>query len=88
MIQKIFTVYDSKIESYQSPFTANHKGYALRDFERVANDKSTQIGQYPSDFTLFEIGEYDTQTGKITTHDAKISLGIALEFVKSKQETN
>lgn len=88
MLSPIFTVYDSKVESYQPPFTAQHKGYALRDFERASNDSSTSIGQYPSDYTLFEIGTFNTQTGKITQHEAKISLGTALEFVKPKQETN
>ena len=82
MIQKIFTVYDSKVESFQSPFSATHKGYALRDFERVANDPKTAIGEYPADYTLFEIGEFDTATGKLTHHEAKQSLGTALEFIK------
>lgn len=82
MIQTIFTVYDSKVETYQSPFFAIHKGYALRDFEKVANDKSTSIGQYPSDYTLFAIGTFDTSTGKINQYEAKQSLGVASEFVK------
>lgn len=85
MLHYIFSVYDSKVDTFQNPFTAQHKGYALRDFERVANDKSTAIGSYPSDYTLFEIGTFNTQTGEIKQHDAKISLGTAIEFIK---ETN
>jgi hypothetical protein len=84
MLQKIYTVYDSKVETYLSPFISSHKGQALRDFERVANDSQTTVGQYPADFTLFEIGEFDTVTGKIHHYEAKQSLGIAIEFVKSK----
>lgn len=83
MLQKIFTIYDSKVESYQSPFTAIHKGYALREFENVSNDPKTAIGQYPADYTLFEIGEFNTTTGSITQHEVKQSLGTAIEFVKN-----
>lgn len=88
MKQKIFSVYDSKVNSYLNPFFTNHAGNALRDFERVANDIQTQVGQFPADFTLFEIGEFDTETGVISNYEAKKSLGLALEFVKQEQKSN
>jgi len=81
MLLPLFTVYDSKVESYQKPFVAEHKGHAIRDLERVVNDNTTTIGQYPSDFTLFEIGSFDSSTGEIKMHEAKISLGVASQYV-------
>lgn len=83
MKNKVFTVYDSKAEAYLPPFLAQTKGQALRSFADLANDKSTNVGKYPEDFTLFELGEYDSIRGEYSMLQAKISLGVASEFVRS-----
>lgn len=80
MINKVFTVYDSKAEIYLNPFLMKNKAEALRAFIDIANDPTTQIGKHPEDFTLFEIGEFDYDRGEHCNHPAKISLGVALEF--------
>lgn len=81
-MKKLFTVYDSKTESYGVPFAMITKGEALRGFADVANDPSTQISKYPADFTLFELGEYDETTAFFNIHQTKINLGTANEFKK------
>lgn len=83
MILKIFTVYDSKVESYFPPFFERSKGGALRAFEQSCNDASHIFSKYPQDYCLFEIGEYDDQNATIDTHPAPISMGLAIEFKKS-----
>jgi len=80
---KIFTTYDSKAEAYLQPFFMRSRGEALRGWETICNDPNSQFHKHPSDFTLFEIGEYDEQTGTIETYPAKCALGLALEFVKT-----
>lgn len=82
MMSKVFAVYDSKIGSFMAPFFMPTKGHALRAFENLVNDPNTTVCKYPSDFTLFELGEFDDQSGALTLHEAKISLGLALEFVR------
>ncbi|UIB81480.1 nonstructural protein [Flyfo microvirus Tbat2_160] len=82
MILKIFTIYDSKVEAYMQPFFMQSKGAALRAFTDTISDRSTQFSKHPQDFTLFEIGEYDDSTGTLLNYDAKISLGVAVEFQK------
>lgn len=84
MKTKMFTVYDSKAQAYMMPFFMNSRGEALRAWQDLCNDEKTQFGKHPEDFTLFEIGEYDQETGKITQTTAFISLGTALEFKKQK----
>jgi len=84
MKSKIFTTYDSKAEAYLQPFFMGTRGEAIRGWQTVVNDPKTQFNKYPSDFTLFEIGEYDETTGEITAHTAKVSLGVALEFLKQE----
>lgn len=76
---KIFTVYDSKLEAYMTPFFMQKKGEALRAWHSTVNDASTSFAKYPGDYTLFEIGEFDDETGNFTSHESKINLGTALE---------
>lgn len=82
MKKLLFSTYDSKINSYQPPFTAEHAGEAIRAFERASNDPESNIYHYPSDFTLFEIGIFDTETGKIENHKVSKDLGKAIHFKK------
>lgn len=79
---KIFCVYDCKVESFGTPLFFKTKGDALRGFSEVANDLKTQIGKYPADFTLFEMGDYDENKGKFILYSTPTSIACAIEFVK------
>lgn len=80
MMKKVIAVYDSKAEFFRSPMIFDSRGQAIRGFQDLANDDKTEIGKYGGDFTLFELGEWDQITGQYLIHEAKISLGTALEF--------
>ena len=79
---KIYTVYDSKAGFYDKPFVQRSTGEALRSWQTAANSPDTAMGTHPSDYTLFEIGEFDTDNGGIKVYEAKKSLGLALDYVK------
>ena len=66
MIHKIYAVYDSKGESYTPPFFDHAEGRAIRTFADCCNDTSHQFGKHPEDYTLFDLGQYDDNTGTIT----------------------
>jgi hypothetical protein len=82
---KLFVIFDSKAEYYMPPFYSLATGQAIRTFQDMACDPNHQVGQHPSDYTLFEIGEYDQATAKITMLEAKRPLGTALEYVNMKE---
>lgn len=84
---KLFTIYDSKAETYSNPFYSQTTGTGIRMFERTVNDSSTQIHEYPHDFTLFEIGEWNDNDGIIEMYEIKRSLGLALEFKNDSLST-
>lgn len=84
MLLKIYTVYDSKTESYLKPFFLLSPGEALRGFIDIANDKNTAIGLHPEDYTLFELGEWEDSHATFEMHSTPISLGVALEFLKTQ----
>lgn len=83
MIYKVYSVYDSKAEAYMQPFYCQSKGQAIRSFTEVSNDNTSQIGKYPEDFTLFELGEFNDSNGRFTLYDASHPMGKAIEFVKA-----
>lgn len=80
MLLKVFAVYDAKISEFRAPFTMAAVGLALRGWETVVNDPSTEFFKYPSDFVLFELGEFDCKSGRYSALDAPRGLGSALEF--------
>lgn len=81
MLLKVYTVYDSKAEAYLQPFYCKSKGEALRSFTEVCNDKNSQIGKYPEDFTMFELGEFDDSNAQFKMYKSSVALGCAIEFV-------
>ncbi|QXP44345.1 MAG: nonstructural protein [Arizlama microvirus] len=77
----MFTVYDCKVERYLQPFFMQTKGQALRAWTDSVNDSNTNFHKHPEDFTLFEIGSYDDETGKVENHLTPISSGTAMEYI-------
>lgn len=79
---KIFTVYDCKAQNYLQPFFCRSTGEAVRSFTEIANDPKSQIGKYPVDFTLFELGSFDDNTADFVIFNTPVSLGLANDFVE------
>ena len=82
MTKLMYVTYDSKAQTYTTPFYALNQGSALRSFIDIAHDTKHPIGQHPEDYTLFCIGEYDELKGTVKMFEAKKSLGVAQEFIK------
>lgn len=87
MKSKVFVVYDAKVEAYLTPHILRSRGEAIRGFGHAVNDANSLFNKSPADFTYFEIGEYDDQTGVISMYEAKVPLGTAVEFINAMKET-
>lgn len=85
MIISVFAIYDSKSEAFMQPFFMQTKGAALRAFSDTVQDPSTSFNKHPADFTLFQIGEYDDSSGKLSSTKTPLSLGTALEYLSKAQ---
>jgi len=82
----VLAVFDDKTKVFCSPFTAQTISAALRDFAYAANDLDSNIGRYPSDFSLFHIGNYDDETATLIPLTMS-SLGTAIQFVQQTEVT-
>lgn len=82
MKTKVFTVYDSKVKAYLSPFFHATAGSAIRAWETTIQDKDCPFARHPGDYTLFEIGVYDDETANLEMLKAHLNLGTALQYVR------
>lgn len=78
---KIFAIYDSKAQAYLQPFFCVNAGVAIRSFASAANNPEHDFSRFSADYTLFEIGQFETTSGHINTYESQLNLGKAAEFI-------
>ena len=66
MRQSIYSVYDSKIDAYGTPFFSPNHSVALRSFLQAKLDPNTSIHHFPDDFRLYCLGEFDDASGLVS----------------------
>ena len=80
---KLYTVYDSKSESFTPPMANRTRGEAIRGFTDEVNNPNSMLNKHPEDYTLFELAEWDNSTGQIIPLDTPLSCGLAIEYKNS-----
>lgn len=85
MIKKIYSIRDQKSEVFNTPFYQSTHGEAERNFHHLCNDQKSTIAQYPSDFDLYYLGEYDDNTGQFSGLDTPQHIAKAVSQIKPKE---
>ncbi len=80
MINRMFTVFDSKASTFCAPFCFGQMGEATRAFSQSANEPGHPFNLHPEDYTLFFLGIYDGDTAKFDVQNSPEALGNALQF--------
>lgn len=78
MVRKIFSVFDEKAGAYLQPFFFDTKGQAIRAITDCVNDPNHGFYRHASDYTLFELGEFDDTHG--TFNPLNSPIGNLIEF--------
>lgn len=65
MKQNAYAIKDAKTNTYGVPFFTHNDGTAERSFTQAANDPNTTIHQFPQDYALYRVGEFDDESGEI-----------------------
>jgi len=86
MTTKIYSIRDQKAEFFNNPWFAKTHGEAERNFRSLVNDPKSMVSQYPLDYDLYYLGEYDTNTGKIAPLDAPQHIMQAISLVAKHPE--
>ena len=79
MKQIICTVKDRAADAYGRPMFVPSAGVAIRSFsdEINRNNADNQLFNHPDDFDLYELGEFDDNSGLFSLHEQPklLSLG-------------
>ena len=68
----VLSIYDAKAEAFLPPTVVDSIGGALRELEYcVQKNESHEFAKYPSDYTVYEIGQFDKHTGHITPSEKR-----------------
>jgi len=79
MQTELFAVYDNKAQAFATPFSMQNRAMAIRAFKYAVNDKSTEPGKYPEDYSLFILGTFDDADASIELIKTTcIAYGLAL----------
>lgn len=81
---RLYSVYDSKADSFSQPMVRVNDNVAIRDFGIVVNDKRSEnaISVHPEDYTLFCVGEWSSSEGKLSGI-SPMSVVNAVQLVKA-----
>jgi len=79
MIQKMFSIYDSKAQAYITPFFMPEQAMAVRVFADAVNNPEHEFGKHPEDYTLFYLGGFENLTTEYISNNTPVSLGTGLE---------
>lgn len=79
---KAYSIRDSKGEVFHTPFFKKTHGEAERDFTAAVRDDKSQLSQFPDDFDLYYLGEYDDQKGIFKTLDTPQHMIKAVQVLK------
>lgn len=69
MVLSLFSIRDIKASQFLTPFYSQNVSLASRECHSTVNSGNPEnvICKYPEDFELYEIGQFDSDTGKIVT---------------------
>lgn len=65
MLQKFFGVKDLAVQAFNDPGVAGSPGGVIRAFADQANDGKSEIARHPEDYELYELGTFDTDSGRV-----------------------
>lgn len=82
---KVFAVYDKKAMFFHPLFTCENQVQAIRGFERTVKTADTDINEYPSDFALYYLADYDNEKGCIVPLPINQLVAEATDFCTVQQ---
>jgi len=72
---QLFSIFDSKANVFHAPFAAVNADVAMRQFEASASDLNSLLYKFPSDFSLFHVGDFDDGNGTVQALEEFVNLG-------------
>lgn len=64
---KIYSIRDNRTEAFMRPFFLQNNSVLDRALIDAVNNPETQFHQHPEDYAVYDLGEFNEQTGEITS---------------------
>lgn len=77
----IFSIFDAAAAAYLPPFFSPTPAVALRAFSSAANDNDHKFHLHASDYTLYQLGEWDPENGAFKILETRTMMGTASQFI-------
>lgn len=77
---KIFSILDVKAKAYLQPVFFANRDVAIRSCQSMLKSKDNQFVEYPEDYSLYELGEFDSMTGVIIAHSVPLLVGQLVDY--------
>lgn len=80
---KIVAIYDKKAMSFHPAFTVPNMVNATRSLDKAVNSQQGDFADYPQDFALYHLADYNELTGEISPLCPPALVHELQEFVKA-----
>jgi len=90
MQTNLYAAYDTKAETFGTPFPLLTDALAQRSFIEAVKHPESEFAKYPDDYKLFRLGTYNDETGMLTSPKAPkeiITARQALQSIRAQQES-
>lgn len=81
----MYAVRDAKALAFMQPFFSVQSGSAIRAFDDAVNDGKSPFFFHPEDYILYELGEFDDQSGALTAIEPIKMLVVGLDVFRGKR---
>lgn len=83
MIHTMLAVKDAKVGSFARPVPVVNAATGVRAFADAVNDPSTEYFKHPDDYSIWELGTFDDQTGTFTNSASPTQLATGVALLKT-----
>jgi len=84
---EMYSIYDRKLREYGQILLAPNIGTVSRTIVMGVRGSKSTMDQYPEDFELHKVGEFDTQSGQVTANgrpEILVTLDLLMENANGK----
>lgn len=80
----VYAILDTAGQAFLQPWFAANHALAFRNLEKACRNPDSPFVQFPADFTVFCIGQFDDDTGELLPHKKHENLGNMIQFVPAE----
>lgn len=80
-MKNVYSIRDNKMGSFNVPVLIENDAVAIRQFgDLISRGGDSVMSIHPSDFTLYLLGQYDSNRGRFKNLDCPVALATGSDF--------